>query len=291
MVAPLCSSPLAVLVLAGLFVLLHVTESKPGLPAPPMPAKPPRPRGPAPTRFAGLTPRPPGALWERETVPAPPAPVPPAPLPPTHRRPRTVDTARPLWPHTDGDARGGRGRNNLRAHGHPRGGPWRQCQGTACDGSLPEHHGPLWQGKHAAGARLVHVLAGRAEGLGMGATARGFAVDPNPVLQWLGEGAEQLHAFTSACLCEVHVPQGQRDAWSAVRSAVKAEQMGTEEAIQRRSRSPQGVWTASAPQSPRLLAIAVGARTQAMAQRLIPQVVQVLAPGGVPLFLTDGLKA
>jgi len=38
------------------------------------------------------------------------------------------------------------------------------------------------------------------------------------------------------------------------------------------------------------LVIAVGARTLVMAQRMVHQVVGVLAPGCVPLFLTDGLK-
>ena len=66
--------------------------------------------------------------------------------------------------------------------------------------------------------------------------------------------------------------------------------MSTEEAIQRLSRSPQWVWTAIDPKSKLLLAIAIGSRTQAMAQRLIHQVVQVLVPGCVPLFLTDGFK-
>jgi len=40
-----------------------------------------------------------------------------------------------------------------------------------------------------------------------------------------------------------------------------------------------------------LLAIEVGERTLAMAQRLVHQVVHVLAPACVPLFLTDGFKA
>ena len=66
--------------------------------------------------------------------------------------------------------------------------------------------------------------------------------------------------------------------------------MSTEEAIQRLSRSPQWVWTAIDPQSKLLLAIAVGPRTRAMAQHFVHQVVQVLAPGCVPLFLTDGFK-
>src|SRR4029453_259018 len=44
------------------------------------------------------------------------------------------------------------------------------------------------------------------------------------------------------------------------------------------------------PESKLLLVIDVGARTLAMAQRVVHQVTEVLAPGCVPLFLTDGLK-
>ena len=50
------------------------------------------------------------------------------------------------------------------------------------------------------------------------------------------------------------------------------------------------VWAAIDPESKLLLAIDVGHRTLAMAQRLVHQVVQVVAPGCVPLFLTDGFK-
>jgi hypothetical protein len=45
------------------------------------------------------------------------------------------------------------------------------------------------------------------------------------------------------------------------------------------------------PVSKLLLAIDVGQRTLAMAQSVVPQVVRVLAPGCVPLCLTDGFKA
>ena len=44
------------------------------------------------------------------------------------------------------------------------------------------------------------------------------------------------------------------------------------------------------PESKLLLAIDVGERTLAMAQRVVHQVAQVLAPDCVPLFLTDGFK-
>jgi hypothetical protein len=45
-----------------------------------------------------------------------------------------------------------------------------------------------------------------------------------------------------------------------------------------------------APESKWLLAIDVGERTLAMAQRFVHQVVQGLAPDCAPLFLTDGFK-
>src|SRR6266487_680163 len=48
--------------------------------------------------------------------------------------------------------------------------------------------------------------------------------------------------------------------------------------------------TARDPQSKLLLAIDVGARTLAMAQGVVHQVAQLLAPDCVPLFLTDGFK-
>ena len=44
------------------------------------------------------------------------------------------------------------------------------------------------------------------------------------------------------------------------------------------------------PESKVLLTMDVGERTLAMAQRVVHQVVQGLAPGCVPFFLTDGFK-
>src|SRR4249920_1300670 len=44
------------------------------------------------------------------------------------------------------------------------------------------------------------------------------------------------------------------------------------------------------PESKLLLVLNMGDRTLEMAQRVVHQVVQVLAPGGVPLFLTDGFR-
>jgi IS1 family transposase len=291
MVSHLFYYQLAVLALAWLFVMLHVTGAKPGLPAPPMPAKPKRPRCTEPTPFAGLTHRPYCALCERETVhPNPPAPVPPAPMPPTNRRPRTVDTSRHFCPHIDCDYRGWLGLNNLRANGHPSGSPWRQFQCTACDGYFPEHHGTIFHGKQAAVELIVHVLACLAEGLGIRATARVFEVDPNTVLHWLVEAAEQLKAFSAYFLCNVHVNQLQLDELYAVLRGVINGEISEDNAIKRLERSRHWVWTVIDPESKLLVATEIGPRTLAMAQRVLHQVVQVLAPGCVPLCLTDGLK-
>src|SRR5262249_11331292 len=54
--------------------------------------------------------------------------------------------------------------------------------------------------------------------------------------------------------------------------------------------SPSWVWTAMDPRSKLLVVVDVGRRTLAIAQCVVHQVTQVLAPGCVPLFMTDGLK-
>jgi hypothetical protein len=194
-------------------------------------------------------------------------------------------------PHTECDYRGWRGLHNLRAHGHPRGGPWRQFPCCGCNGFFPEPHGTLLHGKQAEGELIVPVLACLAAGLGMRATARVFEVAPHTILHWLVEAAEPLRAFCASFLCDLHVPQLQLDAWYAVLSAVKDGKLTEAKAIKRLSRSPHWVWVAIDPVTKLLVAIDVGARTQAMAQRFVHHVAQVLAPDGAPLFVTDGFRA
>ena len=129
-----------------------------------------------------------------------------------------------------------------------------------------------------------------AEGLGIRAVARVFEVDPNTVLQWLVEAADHLAAFSQYFLHDVHVTQVQLDELFALLSAVKAGVVSETDAIKRLSRSPYWVWAAIDPVTKLLLTIDVGERTRAMAQRVVHQVVQVLAPGCMPLFLPDGFK-
>jgi transposase-like protein/IS1 family transposase len=193
-------------------------------------------------------------------------------------------------PHNGCDYRGWLGRSNLRANGHPSGGPWRQFHCTSCKGYFLETHGTIFHGKQAAVERIVHVLACLAEGLGIRATARVFEVEANTVLHWLVEAAEQLRAFSAYFLCDLHLEQLQLDEVYAVLRARKAGEISEEEAITRLERAPSWVWTAMDPTSKLLVVVDVGHRTLAMSQRVVHQVTEVLAPGCVPLFLTDGLK-
>jgi hypothetical protein len=137
---------------------------------------------------------------------------------------------------------------------------------------------------------IVRVIACLAEGLGIRGTARVFEIDPDTVLGWLVEAAEQLKAFSAYFLHELPFNQVQLDELYAVLSAVRDGDVSAAEAIERLSRSPHWVWTAIDPESKLLVVIDVGTHTLALAQRVVHQVVQVLAPGCLPLFLTDGLK-
>jgi IS1 family transposase len=153
-----------------------------------------------------------------------------------------------------------------------------------------ETHGTPLHGKRVAPETRVWAVGALAEGLGIRAVARVFEVDPNTVLQWLVAVADHAVVFSQYFLPNVRVTQVQLDELFALLSAVKAGEVRETEAIHRLSRSPQWVWAALDPVSKLLLTIDVGDRTRAMAQGVVHQVVQVLAPGCMPLFLIDGLK-
>jgi hypothetical protein len=116
------------------------------------------------------------------------------------------------------------------ADGHPSGGPWRQFQCTLCAGDVLETHGTIFHGKRVTVELIVRVVTCLAEGLGIRATARVFEVDPNTVLQWLVEAAEQLRAFSASFLCDMHVRQLQLDELYAVLRGVKAGELSEEHA-------------------------------------------------------------
>src|SRR5712691_11783268 len=263
---------LAILGLLWLCVILHYfwpsrSALSPQPPAEPVPPTGKRQRADGPKPFEGLTQKPPcAACAHAGNHPTPPPPRRPEPMPPTNRRPCAIDTSRHFCPHTGCDYRGWVGLNNLRANGHPNGGPWRQLYCRSCHGYFLETHGTIFHGKRLSVELIVRVLACLAEGLGIRATARVFEVDPNTVLQWLVEAAEHLQAFTRYFLCDVHITQLQLDELYAVIRALQAGQISEGDAIKCLERSRHWVWTAIDPQSKLLLVMDVGPRTLAMTQ-------------------------
>ena len=255
------------------------------------PLPPPRKRSRDPQPFPGLTRTPPCAACEQahEHGPQPPG-CPPPRMAPTRGRPRQVDTSHHFCPDPDCRYGGWVGLGNITANGHPSGGPWRQLHCSRCGGYFQETHGTPLHGKRVSPDMLVWAIGALAEGLGIRAVARVFEVDPNTVLAWLVEVAEHAAAFSQYVLHDVRATQVQLDELFALLSAVQTGEVSDAEAIQRLSRSPHWVWGALDPVTKLLLTIDVGDRTLAMAQRVVHQVAQVLAPGCVPLFLTDGLK-
>ena len=256
------------------------------------PATPPRKRSNDPKPFPGLTRKPPCAACQQaaqEPV-APPPPAPPPPITSNRGRPRQVDTSQQFCPNPDCAYRGRVGLGNISSNGHPNGGPWRQLYCSKCAGYFLEIVGTPLYGKRVSADLLVWAVGALAEGLGIRAVARVFAVDPNTVRQWLVEAADHAGAFSQHFLHEVRVTQLQLDELYALLSAVKDGEISAAEAIKRLSRSPHWVWVAIDPVSKLLLSIAVGPRTLAMAQCFVHQVARGLAPDWVPLCLTDGFK-
>src|SRR3989441_11822277 len=293
MVSALFFYQLGLIALVWLCVMLQwAWPSDTAVCPPPLEPPPPLPkRHREPQSFAGLTTKPHCDACAHVSDPCPHATsAPPPRIVMTRGRRRQVDTSTHFCPNPDCTYRGWVGWGNLRANGHPSGGPWRQLLCIACRRYFLETLGTIFHGKRASVELIVHVIACLAEGVGIRGTARVFEVDPKTVLQWLVEAAEQLRAFSRYVLHDVCVRQVQLDELCALLSAVKDGTVSEAEAIERLERSPQWVWVAMDPESKLLLAIDVGERTLAMAQRVVHQMAQVLAPDCAPLFLTDGFR-
>jgi len=247
---------LAILGLLWLCIMLHsIWPSRSAVspqraPAPMLPRFI-RKRTTEPKPFEGLTQRPHCAACEHDDATPPQAPPPlcPEAMPPSTRRPCVIDTSKHFCPHAGCDYRGWLGLGNIRANGHPSGGPWRQLYCRSCQGYFLETHGTLLHGKRLSVELIVHALACLAEGLGMRATARVFEVDPNTVLPWLVEAAEQLHTFSASFLCDVHVKQLQLDELYAVLRDLKIGEISEKTALKRLEGSRHWVWTAIDPVS------------------------------------------
>ena len=135
-------------------------------PREPPPPLPKRHREPQP--FAGLTTKPHCDACAHVSDPCPHATsAPPPRIVMTRGRRRQVDTSTHFCPNPDCTYRGWVGWGNLRANGHPSGGPWRQLLCIACRGYFLETLGTIFHGKRTSVELIVRVIACLAEGLGI----------------------------------------------------------------------------------------------------------------------------
>src|SRR4029453_9982533 len=187
MVSPLFFYQLVLIALVWLCLMLQwAWPSDPAAVCPtapePTPPLPKRRREPKP--FAGFTQKPHCDACEPTPAPGPQTPAAPPPrIVPMRGRRRQVDTSMHFCPNPDCAYRGWVGWGNLRANGHPNGGPWRQLYCTRCEGYFQETQGTPLHGKRVAPEKLVWAVGALAEGLGIRAVARVFEVPPNTVLQ------------------------------------------------------------------------------------------------------------
>jgi hypothetical protein len=172
-----------------------------------------------------------------------------------------VDTSKHFCPTPRCVYYGWIGLGNLRANGYPNGGRWRQFQYRSCKQYFLETHGTPLHGKRIPPEMLVWAVGAVAEGLGIRAAARVFALDPNTVLHWVTEVADQAAACSRHFLRDVHVTQVQLDELFALLSAVKAGEGSEGEGLPRLARFPHWVWVALDPVTKLLLAIEGGAHT------------------------------
>jgi IS1 family transposase/transposase-like protein len=276
----------ALLILLMLLILRfwRVDPSSSAVPKPPRRKRDPKP-------FAGLTRKPECELCDRESAPHAPVPgTPPPRMTFTRGRRRHVETTGHFCPHAACAYHGRVDWGNIRANGHPNGRRWRQLVCLSCKRHFLETHGTPFHGKQVDPDKLVWTIGALAEGLGLRAVARVFETNPTTVLGWLVEAAEHLEAFSHHFLHDLNVEQVQMDELFALLRAVKDGEVSEKQAITRLSRSPNWVWVAMDPVCKLILTVDVGERTLAMAQRLVHQVTQVLAPHCAPLFLTDGFR-
>ena len=211
--------------------------------------------------------------------------APPPRLEQQQGRPRSVDTGNHYCPTADCQYYGWVGYGNIRSNGHPNGGRWRQLECTVCQRYFMETTGTIFFGKQVLPETIWRAIKALAEGLGLRATARVFDVDPNTVETWLCQAAKHMEAVSRYPIHDLHLTQVQIDElWALLGIRDVGEN-------QEKRKGKRWVWAGTDPVSKLWLATVVGDRSQEYAQLLIHAIRQLLAPGCVPVFLSDQWSA
>ncbi len=156
-------------------------------------------------------------------------------------------------------------------HGHAERIQTFRCQ--ACRAMFSaRRHTPLYRLKTPS-HQVAMVLSALAEGLDPSAAERVFGSRQATISSWLARAGEHAHTLHERFFCHLHLPHLQLD---ELRTRLRCH--------------AQVLWLAIDPLSKILPALHVGPRTQLSAHAVIHALRQVLSPGCIPLFTSDGLN-
>jgi transposase-like protein/IS1 family transposase len=196
-------------------------------------------------------------------------------------RKQEIDTSKHFCPENKCPYWGWLDRGNIISNGHPSGGPWRQLRCVVCGKHFQETIGTIFYGGSVPAKDIMRAIATLCEGVSPRKVARIFGVDKDTVLIWLVEAAKHSEAVIGYMVHNLELTQVQMDELYALLNGMREDG----------ERQSCWVWTAMDSFSKLWLAVEVGDRSLGMAQRLVHGVVSVLAPGVVPMFLTDQLAS
>jgi hypothetical protein len=148
-------------------------------------------------------------------------------------------------------------------------------RGPACHITFTARYNtPLYRLKPPS-QQIAMVLSALAEGLDASAAERVFGYRQTTITTWLSRAGQHAQSFHENFFCQLQLPYVQLD-----------------ELRTRLCDSTQvlWLWLAIDPLTKILPVLELGPRTQTMAHRLIHSLRQMLAPGYLPLFTSDGLN-
>jgi IS1 family transposase len=123
--------------------------------------------------------------------------------------------------------------------------------------------------------QVAVVLSALAEGLDASAAERVFGYRQATITTWLSRAGEHAHTLHERFFCHLHLPHLQLD---ELRTRLRC------------ATQVLWLWLAIDPCTKILPVLSLGPRTQHMAHLLIHSLRQILAPGCLPLFTSDGLN-
>jgi IS1 family transposase len=148
-----------------------------------------------------------------------------------------------------------------------------RCQ--ACRTTFSARHDtPLYRLKTPS-QQIAIVLSALAEGLDPSAAERVFGHRQATITRWLTRAGKHAELFHEHCFSNLHLPHLQLD---EIRTRLRS------------SRKVLWLWLAIDPQTKIVPVLHLGPRTQHAAHLLIHSLRELLAPGCLPLFTSDGLN-